>query len=780
MASLEWTQLWWNWKLNSSADLLYYDKINVDVVHPPYAYRDRNSSYFLKTRRWYQIDEQLVKYLWEDYKTLFNVVDVEILWEDICEKKNWIIYYMCLSQENDLKVVLSRPIVDWKIENSINVVWWDVVWTVWNKDIRWYHQYCSCTDEKFFKTSYVKWERKVLFNRWDSKRDYTWIQINRVEWWAMRWFFTDEAIVNWETYNISEPGEDPVYVPIAFAWWAYDWEWTPIYAWDYLVITASDNWDDDWFCWQIRTITWYNESTWELTLDSAWSWFKDWEDEVKWWHVSYMIFSDWWEVVWFTSWKWVTIALDRTDAVTMCDFWAPTNNASCIIASAASTDRMFFLYDNWWIHFWWVWRDKFFDSGDAMFCWEDKYNIECYRDFVLAMGSKNMAVAVADSTGQYYRMYNQSSTIWLKNKYAYWEYNWDFLICSNDNRLLALKIASNVWQYMLEYEDIWQYINPYLHAMLPWDKCYIAVDDNRLRVFINTLSDVDRDDFNTRTLILKYDTIFWVWTCDKLWRTILRWCNEWFFFWDWLYRRIWERDMVVYEEDDWPRFEEFTYNIWISAFLLENEENWQTQNQRSADLFSLAQLQKLIVLLWTWRYDDSNTQLKIIEYRNGYWYEQIISSLTTNDWVNNIGAAYEWGSVELSECVLSDIKDGSNAIRTTCKDWHKIQWAIPERELIWNDVVSGRPIDAIYSEHDYQLTDHRVCINDEVYKMAPHMPLVVELWDQENYNSQIYIELVSNSDDVINFGWFMANLSLAPLWHKWADWEYLIEVDTGC
>ena len=745
MASLEWTQLWWNWKLNSSADLLYYDKINVDVVHPPYAKRDRNSSYFFKTRKWYKADEYITDWLYsENNWWSYDVVDVEILWEDKCEEENWIIYYMCVSEERDEKIILSRRIVNWVIDSDIHQIYKNP-------------QYCKCVDEKFFRTSYVKWASRYIYE-WKVQSNWEWwIQINRVEWWAMRGYFTDKSIEEWEN---------------KFNWWI-------IMPWDYLVIYGSENWSDDWFCWQVRTITWINKITWELTLDSAWSWFQDWEDEVRWGNLSYRIFSEWWEVVWFTSGRWVTIAVDDMDTITLCDFWRPTNNAECIIASSATPDRIFLLYDNWWIHFWWVGRDKFFDSGDAMFCWEDKYNIECYRDFILAMGSKRMAVAVADSTGQYFRMYNQSSTIWLKNKYAYWEYNWDLLICSNDNRLLALKIASNVWQYMLEYEDIWQYVNPFLKAMLKTDRCYIWNDENQLRIFINTLSDVDRDESNTRTLILKYDTIFWVWTCDKIWYSIIRWVTEWMFFWDNVYTKFGNKDISYREFDWWIQIEQNTYNIWISAFLLENEENWQTQNNRSADLFSLAQLQKLIVLLWTWRYDDSNTQLKIIEYRNGYWYEQTIKSLTTNDWLNNIGAAYEWNSIELSECVLSDIKDGSNAIRTSCEEWHLIQKPIPLWEMIyrephWNNAV------LTYAERDYELADHRVCINDEVYKMAPHMPLVVELWDQENYNSQIYVELVSNSDDVINFGWFLANLSLAPLWHKWADWEYLIEVDTGC
>lgn len=744
MASLEWTQLWWNGKLNSSSDLLYYDKINVDVVHPPYATRDRNSSFFLKTRRWYAVDEFLMKWIHRDYWKQFDIVDVTILWDDVCEEKNWLIFYMWVSKQKDEKIILSRTIEDWEISEPYNQVYRSF-------------QACDCVDEKFFKTSYVKWDARFIFDWEWATHSNTWIQINKVEWWAMRWYLSDESIEKWDA---------------KFNWWWW------ISAWDYVVIFGSENWENDWYCWQVRTIIDYNEATWDLLLDSAWSWFKDWEDEVKWRNVSYMIFPNRWEVVWFTSWKWVTVITDNVNTITLCDFWRPTWEANCIIASAATTDRVFLLYDNWWIHFWWYWRDKFYDSWDAMFCWEDKYNIACYRDFLLAMGSKKMAVAVADTTGQYYRMYNQSSTIGLKNKYAYWEYNWDFLICSNDNRLLALKVASSVWQYMLEYEDIWQYINPYLKAMLHWDKCYIGVDNNQLRVFINTISNIKYDDFNTRTLILKYDTVFWVWTCDKLWYSILRWVYEWFFFWDWIYTKKWQYDSVCVDEDDEPRIKKYTYNIWISAFLLENEENWQTQNNRSADLFSLAQLQKLIILLWMWRYDDSNTQLKITEYRNGYWYEQIISSLTSNDWLNNVWAAYEWTPIELSECILSDIKDGSNAIRNTCEAWHKIQEPIPLWEMFhynWSERVEN-----VYAEHNYQLTDHRVCVNDEVYKMAPHMPLTIELWDQENYNSQIYIELVSNSDDVINFGWFLANLSLAPLWYKWADWEYLIEVDTGC
>lgn len=751
MASLEWTQLWWNGKLNSSSDLLYYDKINVDVVHPPYATRDRNSSYFLKTRRWYMVDKWLNEELFYELTDWdqFDIVDVEVLWNNRCEENDWIIYYMCITKEGDEKLVLSRTIDNWIINNDINLIYRSWEW-------------CQCSDEKFFKTTYVKWDWRYIFKNSGDLHSETWIQINKVEWGAMRWYFSDEKIRNKEK--------------------EFDW-WSNIKAWDYLV-TYNTTWMEwDGFSWQVRTIVDYNSVDWELVLDSAWSWFQDWENRIEWNNVSYMILSDWWEVVWFTSWDWVAIALDNINSLTIRWLGNPEWNAKCVLSSTASTDRIFLLYDNWWIHFWWIGRDKFFDAWDAMFCWADKHSIVAYRDFILAMGNDKMAVAVPDNTGQYFHMYNQSSTIWVKNKYAFWEYNWDLLICSNDNRLLALKIANNVWQYMLEYEDIWQYINPYLKAMLPSDKCYISVDDNELRVYINTLSDVDRAPNNTRTLVLKYNTIFWVWTCDKLWYALLRGSKYWFYYWDSVYTRCWNKDSVSRERNrDWIselEYKEYAYNIWVSAFLLENEENWMTANGRTADLFSLAMLNKLILLLWMWRYDNSNTQLKITEYRNGFWYEQVISSLTNNEWLDKIWAVYEWSSIELSECVLSDIKDGSNVIRTTCEKWHKIQKPIIRRVLSWKDRL-GNDFTVFYSEHDYQLTDHRVCVNDEVYKIAPTMPLTIELWDQERYNSQIYIELVSNSDDVINFWWFLAELSLAKLWYKWADWEYMIEVESGC
>ena len=86
-----------------------------------------------------------------------------------------------------------------------------------------------------------------------------------------------------------------------------------------------------------------------------------------------------------------------------------------------------------------------------------------------------------------------------------------------------------------------------------------------------------------------------------------------------------------------------------------------------------------------------------------------------------------------------------------------------------------------YIYKDAQLWEHNVCLNDEVYELAPTMPLVIQLWDQENYNTEIKVELISNNGDVINFWWFMAQLHMPTLGqYVWGDWEYQIKIDTGC
>lgn len=750
MANIDWTDMRWNGKLSWAVDLLYYDKVNVDVTHPPYSWRDRNSSFFFRTRKWYQAEWDIERYLYNKYSNKEREIkDVKILWDDTCTKNNWKVYYLCVSMDWLEKEVIIQDIIDWCLDRDYTHIKW-----IWKQARRW----CTCWDDRLFITTYVKWDPyKFLVNPLDDEditdTSNTWIQINRKEWWIVRWYMSDSSIISWEyEYN----------VPIG----------------SYIVAYSSTNEDDSWFCWQVRTIIWISPS-WEIMLNAPWLWFKDILDdnwEVRWWWVSYKVFTDYGDVVWFTSYWWVELIVNPDDEASwerilkMCDFDGWT--WGCIISSTSDTNRVYFLYENGYIHYWWVGMNKFFSTvDDTIYAWIDKTSIVTYRDMILAFWKRNISVWVWDSTWQYAQMYRQSSSIWLKNRYAYWEYNWDMLFVSNDNRLLALQFENNVWTHMLNFEDVWAYANPFIKAMLPTDEAYLWVDNNQLRIFINSMSDIDRDTKNSRTTILKYDTIFQTWTVDELKYFIIRGCYEWLYYWDSIYVRNWLEDLQYIVETDEYIGREYTVNI--SAYLLENENNWMANEYGSADLFHLAALQKLIILLWTWRYTNELTKLRITEWRWWWWRQYEINCLENNDWVKMIWYAYNGEQldeefIKKKQCVLDSLNDGSKQPRVKCSEWHKIQ--DPIKQTPWCEY-----------DQDVQLWEHNVCVNDEIYELAPTMPLTINLWDQENYNSGIKVELISQNWDVINFWWFMAQLHFATLWSSiWWDWEYQISIDTGC
>jgi hypothetical protein len=749
MANIDWTDMRWNGKLSWAVDLLYYDKVNVDITHPPYSWRDRNSSFFFRTRKWYQADWTIERYLSRYVDTEREIKDIKIVWEDTCTKNNWNVYYLCVSTDWLYKEVLIQDIIDWCADTDEEHIKW-----IGRLPRRW----CTCWDDRLFTTTYVKWKPYRFLQNVDTKEfddeSSTWIQINRKEWWVVRGYMFDEDINSWE------------------------FKYAAIPVWAYVVAYMSTNVDGSWFCWQVRTVVWVSK-WWEIMLNEPWLWFSDLLDdneEVRWWWISYKIFTDWWDVVWFTSYWWVEVIVDPDNIASwervlqMCDFHQWT--WGCIISTTSDTNRMYFLYENGYIHYGGIWMNKFFSTvDDAIYAGKDKTSITIYRDTILAFWRKNIAVWLWDSTWQYAQMYRQSASIWLKNRYAYWEYNWDMLFVSNDNRLLALQFESNAWTHMLNFEDVWAYANPFLKAMLPTDEVYLWVDNNQLRIFINSRSSIDRDNLNSRTTILKYDTIFQTWTVDELKYFIIRWCYEWLYYWDSVYvRNWWEDSQYDSTTNDYiPR----EYTVHISAFLLENENNWMANEYGSADLFHLAALQKVILLLWTWRYTDELTKLKITEWRWWWGRQYEINCLENNDWVKMIWYAYNGEQldeefIKKKQCVLDSLNDGSKQIRAKCSEWHKIQ--DPIKQIPWCEF-----------DQDVQFWEHNVCINDEIYELAPTMPLTINLWDQENYNSGIKLELISQNWDVINFWWFMAQLHFATLWSSiWWDWEYQIDIDTGC
>lgn len=788
MANIDWKDMRWNGKLSWAVDLLYYDKINVDITHPPYCGRDRNSSFFFKTRPWYiwdvSIKQALLDYHFEEEDEDFldrerDIADIKILWDDNCTKESWVIYYLCITRDWHYKTVLTRRIDWWCAENNTYTPKNAYRATSYTVD-RW----CKCSDNRLFTTTYVKGQAQVVMvDKIDPSfivRDAhgSWIQINRKEGWVVRWYFSDQNVIDW------------------FKEFRYR-------VWDYLVVYGSTNADWSWFCWQVRTIV--GKSKWgELILNEPRLWFQDVLDEnweVRWKWISYRVYHEYWDVIWYTSSDWVKIIVDPEDedasyrSLSMCDFHMWWSEAWCIISATTDVNRIYFLYENGYIHYWEVGMNKFFSlTDDSIYAWNDKSVITTYRDAILAFWKRHIAVWLWDDTWTYARMYNQSTSIWVKNRYAFGEYNWDMLFISNDNRLLALQFENTAWTHMLNFQDVWAYANSFINAMLPTDEAYIWVDNNELRIFINSRADVDSGTRNTRTTILKYNTIFQTRTVDELKYFIIRWCYDGLYYWEDVYYRWWDKDFWVrlLKQDESYILEEREYDINISAFLLENENNGMSNTYASADLFNLASLQKLILLLWTWRYSDELTKLRITEWRWWWWRQYEIKCLENNDWVKMIWYAYNSEQlneefIEKKKCVLDSLNDGSKQPRVKCEEWHKVQ--DPIQQIPWCNYVYKTTIDDDDDENrklmplyeDAQLWEHNVCVNDEIYELAPTMPLTINLWDQENYNSGIKVELISRNWDVVNFWWFMAQLHFATLWqYVWWDWEYQISIDTGC
>ena len=791
------TDWYWNGVLAGAVNNLYYDFINVDVVHVPYTTTHRNSSFFLQTRRSYAASDKRTADVYQWHRD-WDVVDVKHLWDENCSKEEGTVYALLANKWRNKVRIHRAKIEDWCVQRFD-----------WNRE-RWREFTVTwCWDFKLFVTDYIKWKRilpsEAKAETWEGTPEaytgYDWIQINRYEWWKTYWYFSDTNVVNWTEKFIL--------------YWEWEWEesehWVSI--WDYLLVYDVDQPDVDWrwFPWQVRMIIWIEDG--ELVLDEAWQWFKTltWESDSKkvvWEWVAYYIFKDWWEVVWFTNWRNIYIANDYDEppvSVYKQDWLLNTN----IISVADSTGKVYILTDNWYIHFsTYSWYDKFFINDSNMFAGSDKTSIVSYRDILIAFGSKNLAVGIPDENNERLNIYRQSATVWLWSRYSYAEYDWDMIFVSNDKRLLALWIANNSWKYMLQYEDVWDMINSKLSVLTLWDEVFVWSDNNDLRVFVQTKSmPFYNDDWdwqahftdpsyvfdgswtkkenkyqqeNSMTRIIKFDKLFKVWTEDWIQWILLQWIEWWIYFWqNGLYQRArWSKD---YKGDNiWNNWSWYWYGFksYISAYLIENESDWvwgtNSWLANRAKLYNVAKLNRLITTLWPWIYSH-DTKIRITSYVKWLWrvYEFSVD-WWNNDWLWLITTKYLWESldakeIEKLECLNSVLQDSQKAYQPKCT------W-IPNAAI--QNSVQQQPWCDTYTE---LLTwDRWVCIDDSLYELAPTMPLTTDLWENQDYSTQIKLELIWWEWDIITFGGWLWEMFIAPLFTKGPDWEYQLQPNTDC
>lgn len=753
MLEIDKTDFRWNGKLSGAVNNLYYDLINVDVTRVPYSRTHRNSSFFFKTRLWYIPYEDLIEGIADEiWTTKFWVTDIKVLWEENCDKENGVVFMMIQTNHYKHKWIFTVDIEEWCIVPSTLDLQSD--FTIWSG---------KCWDWKFFTTDFANWEAITIW-WWETGKTWThWIQINVYENWNTVWYFSADAV----------------------EWWVATFD-DDIEPWDYLVVTKSKNRESSWFAWQVRMITQVDTATGRLLVDAPWLWFKTpsrddieerWTAELYWDWLTYRIFRDWWDVVGYSRDNDIYLLSKEWTETRFQDVW--WNASTSIVWVADSNDKIFVLTDNWYVHYNHDtgWYNKFF-INDAMMAWPDKTSIVAYRDFILAFWHRHISVWVPDEQSTYYTMYNQSTSIWVWSRYSYAEYEWDLIFVSNDKRLLALWISATAWRYMLQHEDVWEMLNGKLATMFDSDEVYVWSYNNNLRVFVLTKWSpyeisgwevVEDDTENNMTHIYKFDTLFKVWTEDHF-SWLMTWVHEWLWYWrNWIYTRWLDNQWRPYDKVSANSSKEYV-KAQINAYMLENENNWI---EWQPDLFSIAKLNRLITTLWPWVYSD-NTKIHIQSYIQWVWINYEFPIWTpdwtiNNQWIDNITKSYIWEDSEIPECLLDAIKDSQTQFTpcATSSRTIKVQTLIPDKP--WCDW-----------DKEYMMQEHWTCINDELYTFAPTMPLVAELGENQSYSSEIKIEIISEEGDIMTFGWFLAELFIAPVWYKWPDWEYQIKTKTDC
>lgn len=760
------TDFYWNGVLSGAINNLYYDLINVDVVRVPYVTDNRNSSFFLQTRRSYTTADERSKTATESHKG-WDVVDVEYLWENKCDESTWTVYTLLADKARTKIRIHKAPITDWCVgvfnRNRTN-------WKVF--DIK------GCWAFKFFVTDYVKWEyllpweiKETIEGKTPSDNSY-WIQINRYEWGTTVWYFSDSNVEAGTEKFVPEGASEDETV-----------KWYRI--WQYILVYESGQWENDGFAWQVRMITWIKN--WRLMVNAPWQWFKTlsweaWEREVKWWNVQYKIFSEWWDVIWFTDGRKIYIDTQTAESDTsITEVYDQAGLTSTkIISVASASDKLFVLTDNWYVHYSdYSWYDKLFIQDD-MYAWIDKTSIASYRDMIIAFWKEHIWVGIPDSNNRFFTLYNQTQTIWIWSRYSYGEYNWDMLFVSNDKRLLALSVANNASKYMLEYQDVWEFINSKLSTLSYWDEVFIWNAERWLRIFLQTANapyiDVDADwraktkspRQNIMTRIFKYDTLFKVWTEDIVTWILLQWVRRGIYFWEnWLYQRSrW------YEDTRWDMKEnDFEFHSYISAYMIENENNWLDSHPL---LFNLAKLNRLITTLWPWVYSH-DSKLRITSYSKWIWsvYEFSID-WDNNKWIWLITTKYSEGTFSEEDewdikCMLSTLQDSQKEYQPKCTEEYLAEI---------QDLKQSSPWCGSYEE--LLTSDRWVCIDDSLFQLAPTMPLTTNLWENQNYSTQIKIELIWWVGDVVTFGGWLWELFIAPLFTTGPDWEYQLQPNTDC
>lgn len=706
---------YYDWRLNKDSNLLYNRFVNFDVIWPSYSeswWRKRPTSFFLKKRKWYTKSDNWIFIGW--YVT--DIVEMpasSCWWSD----DSWTYYHLVSKDKSMVRILFSKQCEVY-----------DIVYE-WSR--------CECSTDKFIVTDFVKWSPKYISTVWNINWSSYWVQINKTVETLSEWRLQD----SYDDLNI--------------------WSWkTKISIWDYVYVFWSTYWTDEAACWQVRQILWYerknkNEDGKDtLLLSSPRLWINE-----KWKNATYMIFPEWWKIVWWTTTDWLMLLHSPYELLStwVKDYTKPVITQTCQLAVDVSgwqkcmksiVENNWFihiLYDNWYNMYWQQWYNKFYFSlWQQNLLWPDTITTATFRSFLIWFWDRTINVSVPLSTWLY-QSYPILDNVWIywPSTFCYFQDSMYFL--ANDRRLYAISISawSSWWTPTLKLEDMSWLIKWDLDLIKEWDDVYLDADSRQLRIYINWKSDRSNK-YNDKTKILIYEKDHWVRHEHHLWWIIIRWKKLWYVLWDWLYRYCWRTD--------WEQY----INSYVDTFI------WEHESSSWFNMFQKKKLKWAKLLLWRWIY-TSSTVLSVD--CKSWWYtsQYNVSTFEDIEWVKQWNDVARWNEPTVKQCSIDAMSDHTYAKRE-CK-WSRAKlWAV-ETTCWWctDDIV-----------HD----DYQVCIDDVWYALSEIRSVYVPLEDLVE-SDLIRIRLISWEWDILVFWWMLVEIINNPI-GKHDDEDMLFIADWRC
>lgn len=766
---------YWNGRFWPAINTIYSKLYNVTPIDVPYSNIGRVSSYFLETRWAYRelIVPRRAANIWEEDD--FFITDVKIIYDDECDKTTWGCYCSYTNKWKTKRKIIKYDYANWQVD--------------WNNPSRTLEMPTNaCNNDKLNSINYVKNRLPIPYNLHFYEENTT------KDWVVVEWYLWLEEFDNQTWFDIELSDWTEKHISDFNEWITY----SHLSLWSYVFVNSSENWENDWACWQVRQILSVEESWRKLLLSSPRLWMKEIEEHEysrKWYNIDISLWKDWGETLFVADATWLKLLYEWYDWdddryiwwLTICDYWYSIWVERYVVDTDVWDNRPVILYSNWYIVYWDEWYNKFFFTTDnANYVGKEKIGIASWKSVLLIFGKRNIDVWVFWENWHII-IYTQTNNVWLHNKHCYWEYEWSMCFISSElkPRLLAIKIVQKTWNYMLEYEDIGGYIQKDLNMIRDDDIVRIDTMDNELRIFIQTKT-VINNYLNDCTRIYLYNKRFQVWY-EHFTYSIINGCFKNFFYGSWIivytkYLDSWDiptEDLYYAKrynsEDPFGLAQERPLiESSIEWYINENEySNWQqAADWGNLDLFRCIKPKSMNILLWYGRY-SKNTKIHIVNYKFWFGSELVIDGLYKNKWVENISHIANWDKPEIDECMDADLSDDRTYLES-CENSTTLS-DVEDQPYVWQSSNGYEQ-----ANNRIRLNDNWICVDWWRYNYSWVYPIYINFNETQSPSELVKIEITTEAWDSIAFGWAIVELEVMPYDYKGADWEYTIPFDEDC